>query len=352
MKTIEETLSRIQPLDQKAMERAKKRQDLLTKPAGSLGCLETLSVQLAGIRGGFFPPGSKKVIVVMAADHGVTAEGVSAFPSEVTAQMVLNFVNKGAAVNVLARLNGVEVKIVDIGIANEMNSPLIKKAKIRYGTANMVETAAMTREEACRALKAGITVAAEEYKAGALVLGTGEMGIGNSTASSAVAAALTGEAPSRLTGRGTGLDDRGLNRKIAVLEKALALHQPDPKDPLEVLSKVGGLELGGLAGLILGAAAHRLPVIIDGFISTAAALIAVSLCPTVKAYLIPSHLSREPGHSFLLKYMDLKPYLHLDMCLGEGTGAALAMNLVESAARILLEMATFEEARISNKGGK
>ncbi|HHX88127.1 MAG TPA: nicotinate-nucleotide--dimethylbenzimidazole phosphoribosyltransferase [Firmicutes bacterium] len=349
MKIIKETIFRIKPLNQKAMERARQRQDLLTKPSGSLGRLEELSVQLAGIRGDFFPPDSKKVIVAMAADHGVTAEGVSAFPREVTAQMVLNFVNNGAGVNVLARLSGAEVKVVDIGVDSEIDSPLVKKAKIRYGTANMCEEKAMSREEACRAVAVGISTAEEESEAGALVLATGEMGIGNSTASSAVAAALTGRPPSMLAGRGTGLDDQGLKRKIEVLERALALHRPEPEDPLDVLSKVGGLELGGLAGLILGAAACRRPVIIDGFISTAAALLAVSLCPTAKSYLIPSHLSREPGHGFLLSFMHLQPYLHLNMCLGEGTGAALAMNLVEAASRIMLEMATFEGAGISNK---
>lgn len=351
MKIIKETISRIKPLNEKAMEQARQRQDLLTKPSGSLGRLEELSVQLAGIREDFFPPDSKKVIVAMAADHGVTAEGVSAFPREVTAQMVLNFIHNGAGVNVLARLNGAEVKVVDIGIDGEVDSPLVKKAKVRYGTANMCLGKAMSREEACRAVAVGISVAEEEIEAGTLVLGTGEMGIGNSTASSAVATALTGRPPSMLAGRGTGLDDQGLERKINVLERALALHRPDPRDPLDVLSKVGGLELGGLAGLILGAAAHRRPVIIDGFISTAAALLAVSLCPTVRSYLIPSHLSREPGHGFLLDFMQLQPYLHLNMCLGEGTGAALAMSLVEAASRIMLEMATFEGAGISNKEG-
>ena len=213
----------------------------------------------------------------------------------------------------------------------------------------MGEKEAMSREEAGRAVEVGIALAEEEWAAGTRVLGTGEMGIGNTTASSAVAAALIGRPPSLLTGRGTGLDDRGLEHKIKVLEKVLALHRPDPGDPLDVLAKVGGLELGGLAGLILGAASRRLPVVIDGFISTTAALLAVRLCPAAKSYLVPSHLSREPGHRLLLEHMGLQPYLHLEMGLGEGTGTALAMNLVEAAARIVIEMATFSEAGVSNK---
>lgn len=348
-KRLAETLSRIKAPHIAAMQAMCRRLDSLTKPPGSLGRLEDLAVQLAGIRGESFPVNTRKKIVVMAADHGITAEGVSAFPREVTVQMVANFARGGAGINVLTRLSGAEVRVVDIGVASAVAVPGVTGAKVRAGTANFAREKAMSREEALQALITGIDIAAEEVSAGTAVLGTGEMGIGNTTASSAVAAALTGYSPQRLVGPGTGMDEQGVALKAAVVERALALHQPQADQPLEVLSCVGGLEIAGLAGLIIGAAASSCPVVIDGFISTVAALVAVRFSAAVLPYIIPSHLSREPGHALLLEHLELKPYLHLNMRLGEGTGAALAMHLVEAAARIPVEMATFDEAGVSNK---
>lgn len=346
---MEETLAGIGSLDLEAMQKVQERLDSLTKPPGSLGRLEELAVQLAGITGQSFPVGSRKKVVVMAADHGVVDEGISAYPREVTAQMVANFVRGGAGINVLAKLAGAGVRVVDIGVAGEIDVPGVTRAKVRSGTANFTRERAMSRQEAEKAIAIGISLAEEEVAAGVKLLATGEMGIGNTTASSAVMAALTGYPPPAVVGRGTGLDEKGVAHKAAVVEKALALHNPDPKDPVDVLSKVGGLEIGGLAGLVLGAASLRCPVIIDGFISTVAALVAVRLNPQVLNFLIPSHLSQEPGHDLLLEYMELKPYLQMNMRLGEGTGAALAMHLVEASARILKEMATFDEAGVSGK---
>lgn len=346
---LEKALTRIKPPDTAAMDAVRRRLDTLTKPPGSLGRLEELAIQLAGIRGNSFPVNSVKKIVVMAADHGITEEGVSAYPREVTAQMVANFVSGGAAINVLSRLSGAGVRVVDIGVASAITAPGVTAAKVRPGTANFARQEAMSRAEALQALATGLAIAEEEVSAGTGLLGTGEMGIGNTTASSAVMAALTGYSPRSVVGPGTGLDDRGVEQKAAVVERALAYHRLQSGEPLEVLARVGGLEIAGLAGLIIGGAACRCPVIIDGFISTVAALAAVRISPAVLPYIIPSHLSREPGHALLLEHLELKPYLHLHMRLGEGTGAALAFNLVEASARILAEMATFAEAGVSNK---
>ncbi len=346
---IKSTISRIKPLDREAMEKVRQRQDLLTKPRGSLGRLEELGAQLAGITGDSFPPGVKKKVILFAADHGVVDEGVSAYPREVTVQMVANIVNGGAAINVLSRQAGAQVRVIDIGVCSEMELDGLTRAKVRPGTGNFSREEAMTRREAEEALLVGISVAEEEVAGGTGLLATGEMGIGNTTASSAVMAALTGYDPTLVVGRGTGLDDAQLENKARIVERALALHRPDPADPLDVLSKVGGLEIAGLAGLILGAASLRCPVIIDGFISTAASLLAVKMSPLAAGYLIPSHLSQESGHALLLNHMGFNPYINLEMRLGEGTGAVLAMHLVEAAARILREMATFDEAGVSNK---
>ena len=330
------------------MEKVRQRQDMLTKPLGSLGRLEALSVQLAGITGGSFPPGAKKKVVLFAADHGVVSEGVSAYPQEVTVQMVANIVNGGAAINVLSRQAGAASgDRYRCGRSPDIDG--VTAAKVRPGTGNFSREEAMTRREAEEALLVGISAAEEEVASGTGLLATGEMGIGNTTASSAVMAALTGYDPALVVGRGTGLDDAQLENKVRIVERALALHKPDPADPVSVLSKVGGLEIAGLAGLILGAASLRCPVVIDGFISTVASLLAVKMNPLAAGYLIPSHLSQESGHALLLNYMDLKPYFNLEMRLGEGTGAVLAMHLVEAAARILQEMSTFDEAGVSNK---
>jgi nicotinate-nucleotide--dimethylbenzimidazole phosphoribosyltransferase len=350
VKTLDQVLQKIKPLDEKAMAAARARQDTLTKPLGSLGRLEELSIKLAGIRGEPIPKLHYKTIVTMAADHGVVAEGVSAYPQAVTPQMVLNFLRGGAGINVLARHVGASQIVVDIGVASDIepHKALVSR-KIGYGTQNMARGPAMTREQAIESIKVGLEIVEKEAKKGLDIVGTGDMGIGNTTASSAITAVITGERIARVTGRGTGIDDRQLAHKVEVIERALRVNEPNPDDPLDVLSKVGGFEIGGICGVILGATAHRIPVVIDGFISGAAALIAVGLSPRVKDYLIASHCSVEIGHKAILKHLGLKPILDLELRLGEGTGAALAMSLVEGAAKILAEMATFGEAGVSEK---
>ena len=350
MNKINNTIAGIKPLDAKAMEEAKIRQDNLTKPRGSLGQLESLSIQVAGIKRSPRPQMIHKVIFALAGDHGVTKEGVSAYPSEVTPQMVCNFLRGGAAVNVLARQVRARVIVADLGIASVLQRhPKLKDKKVGLGTHNMVEGPAMSREEAIHSIEAGMELVEEELSEGIDILGTGDMGIGNTTPSSAITAVLTGVDVAMVTGRGTGIDEEGWKRKIKVIQKALEINRPDPKDPVDVLSKVGGFEIGGIAGLILAGARYRIPVVIDGFISGAAALIATSLSPEVKPYLIASHQSVEQGHKIILEHLGLKPLLNLDLRLGEGTGAALGMCLVEAAVRILDEMATFAEARVSEK---
>ena len=347
---LENITAKIQGLDEAAMAAAKVRQDTLTKPPGSLGRLEELSVQLAGITGKDIPTIKDKVIITMAGDHGVVAEGVSAFPQEVTPQMVLNFLHGGAAINVLARHVGARITIVDMGIAADMEAhPSLIVKKIAHGTANMTAGPAMTREQAEQAILAGVEVVEAEIAKGLDIVGMGDMGIGNTTPSAAIAAALTGIEPARLTGRGTGVDDEGLKRKIDAIERALAVNKPDPKDGLDVLAKVGGFELGGLVGVILGAAANRKPVMVDGFISTAAAMIAVTIAPAVRPYLISAHRSQEYGHSQMVEWLGLKPLVDFDLRLGEGTGAALGISIAEAACKILAEMATFAEAGVSDK---
>jgi nicotinate-nucleotide--dimethylbenzimidazole phosphoribosyltransferase len=332
------------------MAAARARQNMLTKPAGSLGRLEELSIQLAGILGREIPVIKDKVIITMAGDHGVVAEGVSAFPQEVTPQMVLNFLHGGAAINVLARHVGARITIVDMGVAADMEPhPSLVIKKIAHGTANMTVGPAMTREQAGQAVLAGVEVVEAEIARGLDIVGTGDMGIGNTTPSAAIAAALTGIEPAKLAGRGTGVDDEGLKRKVDAIERALAINNPDPEDGLDVLAKVGGFEIGGLAGVILGAAANHKPVMVDGFISTAAAMIAVTIAPAVRPYLISAHRSQEYGHSQMVAWLGLKPLVDLDFRLGEGTGAALGISFAEAACKILAEMATFSEAGVSDK---
>jgi nicotinate-nucleotide--dimethylbenzimidazole phosphoribosyltransferase len=344
---LQQIIHQIKPLDAKAMRLAQARQDTLTKPQGSLGRLEELSIQVAGIQGRARPIIEDKVIVTMAADHGVTEDGVSLYPQEVTAQMVHNFLRGGAGINVLARHVDVRVVVVDMGVAGELEPhPCLVVKKIAYGTRNMVRGPAMEREQALRALEAGIEVVEEELAKGMDVLGTGDMGIGNTTASSAIVAAITGAPVAQVTGRGTGVNDERLRHKIEVIERALEVNQPDPADPVDVLARVGGFEIGGLAGAILGAAAHRVPVVLDGFIAGAAGLIAIGLVPQVREYLIAAHRSVEVGHSLVLEHLGLKPLLDLDLRLGEGAGAALGISLVEAGVKILNEMATFAEAGV------
>jgi nicotinate-nucleotide--dimethylbenzimidazole phosphoribosyltransferase len=345
---LEETVSAIPAPDARAAEEARKRQELLTKPRGALGRLEALSVQLAGIAGTPRPRIGPKAVAVMVGDHGVTAEGVSAYPSEVTPQMVLNFLRGGAAINVLARHAGARVVVVDVGVAADLpDHPGLQKRKVAGGTRNFAKEPAMARDEARRAVEVGIEIVEEEFRRGLGLLGTGDMGIGNTTPSAALASVFTGRTVAEVAGRGTGIDDAMLRRKIGVIEGALKLHRPDPGDPLDALAKIGGLEIGAIAGLILGAARRRVPVLVDGFISGASALVAAGLAPRAKEYMLASHCSVEPGHRVLLDHLGLKPLLDFDMRLGEGTGAALAMFVVEAAAKILDEMATFQDADVS-----
>jgi len=347
---LETLLTQIRPLDQSAMEAARLRQDTLTKPPGSLGRLEQLSIQVAGIKADPVPFIEKKVVLVMAGDHGVVQEGVSAYPQAVTAQMVANFLNGGAAINVLARHTGAKVIVVDMGIAVDLEPhPDLILHKMAYGTANIAQGPAMSHAQAVECLLAGAEICLKQIEGGMDILATGEMGIGNTTPSAAIAAVFTGQPIEAIAGRGTGLDDRGLQQKVAIIRKCLEINQPDPANGLDLLEKVGGFEIGGLAGAMLAASASRRPIVIDGYISTAAAMIAVSLAPEVREYLIAAHTSMERGHHLVMEWLQLEPLLDLQMRLGEGTGAVLAMSLVEAACKLLAEMATFVEAGVSGK---
>jgi nicotinate-nucleotide--dimethylbenzimidazole phosphoribosyltransferase len=347
---LETLIEQIQPLDNEAMQQARLRQDDLTKPRGSLGRLEEISILVAGMTGRPFPSLENKVIATMAGDHGVVQEGVSAYPSDVTYQMVLNFLHGGAAINVFANHINARVVIADLGVAEEFEDlPGLTRRKIAPGTGNIAREPAMSPEQALEALQAGVEIAAAEHQRGMDILATGEMGIGNTTPSAAIACVLTGRDPEIIVGRGTGVDDQGLARKVTAVRQALQSNQPNPEDSLDILSKVGGFEIGGLTGAVLYAAANRIPVVIDGFISTAAAMLAVQLSPNVRHYLISAHRSQERGHQLMLDWLELNPLLQLGMRLGEGTGAALAVSLVEAACKILSEMATFSEAGVTDK---
>ena len=347
---LSNTIEMIKPVDERAMAEARARQNQLTKPRGSLGRLEELSIQLAGIQGRPIPQIRQKAIITMAGDHGVVAEKVGNWPQEVTAQMVYNFLSGGAGINVIARQVGARVVVVDMGVATELKpSPELLSRKLAPGTQNMARGPAMTEEQAVRSIETGIDIVATEVAKGLDIVGTGDMGIGNTTPSAAICSVITGKPVAEVTGRGTGLTDEQLAHKVKVVEQAIRLNCPDPKQPLDVLTKVGGFEIGGLAGVMLGAAAHRIPVVIDGFISGAAALMATALVPHLKDYLLAAHLSAEVGHRAMLDYMGLKPLLNLEMRLGEGTGAALGIFLAETSARVLAEMSTFAEAGVSDK---
>jgi nicotinate-nucleotide--dimethylbenzimidazole phosphoribosyltransferase len=333
------------PIAGAALE-AQRHLDALTKPPGSLGRLEELAVRLVALTGRA-PRVAAPVIFTFAADHGVVAEGVSAYPQSVTAQMVENFLRGGAAVNVLARQAGARVVVADLGVATPLGAPAgLVVRRIAAGTANMAVGPAMTREQALDAIAAGSTLAEEAIATGADLLGTGEMGIGNTTAASAITAAITGAPADLVTGRGTGVDEAGHARKVAVVRRALEVNTPDAGDGLDVLAKVGGFEIAGLIGVILAGAAHRVPVALDGFIAGAAALVAVTLAPDARHALFASHRSAEPGHALALRHLGLEPYLALDMRLGEGTGAALFVPLARAAASIYTEMATFKSAGV------
>ena len=349
---LSQLLAQIKPLDPEWLTRAQARLDSLTKPPGSLGRLEELSARYVAIREEIFPRLELKRVVVFAGDHGVVAEGVSAYPQEVTHQMVLNFLQGGAGINVLARHAGARVEVVDIGVNHDFEPglPLVAR-KVAHGTRNLAREPAMTREEALRAVWVGVERAQEAVDDGVDVLAAGDMGIGNTTPAAALGVVFTGRPAGAMTGRGTGIDDAALNHKVAIINRALALHKPTADDPIGVLAAVGGLEIAGIAGLILGAAAARRPVLLDGFIATAGALVAVRLAPATLDYLIAAHRSAESGHQIMLDYLKLNPLLNLKMRLGEGTGAALGMGLLEAGVRIYREMATFEEASVAQKQG-
>ena len=326
---------------------AQARLDSLTKPVGSLGRLEDVAVRYLGMIGNVSPPPLTPVVFTLAADHGVAAEGVSAYPQSVTAQMVKNFIHGGAGVNVLARHAGASLRLVDVGVAEDLGPyDGLLSHKIAYGTRNFLREPAMSTEQALQSIQIGMDLAKATCADGKNLIAVGEMGIGNTTASAAVVSVLTGQRVEEVTGRGTGVDDPNLKRKIVLIERALHLHHPSPADAIDVLAKVGGFEIGGMAGLMLGAASCHVPVVLDGFITGASALIAVALEPRCREYLIASHLSQESGHRVVLDHLGLEPLLDLRMRLGEGTGACLAVTLIHAALKIYREMATFQEARV------
>lgn len=339
----------IQPVNFHAGEQARRYLNTLTKPPGSLGALETLAIQLSAITGELKPSVMPSAVIVFAADHGVAVEGVSAFPQTVTAQMAANFAQGGAAVNVFARQVGARLEIVDVGVIGDERIPGVINAKVRRGTANMLEADAMLPEQALAAIDAGVQAVERAIQAGAKCLMVGEMGIANTTASSAMLAVLTGEPVASLVGAGTGIDQQQLSHKVTVIERAIAARNADPEDPLAVLAKLGGLEIAAMTGAYLATAKQCLPAIVDGFIATVAALIACRLCPAVRGYLIFGHRSQEPGHEVALRALDAKPLLDLGMRLGEGSGAVLAYPLLQAAAAMMAEMATFDSAGISDK---
>jgi nicotinate-nucleotide--dimethylbenzimidazole phosphoribosyltransferase len=348
--TLQDALARIRPVDPGRLAAVQARLDGQTKPAGSLGRLEEFARRYVAITGR--ETIRNKAVFTFAGDHGVTAEGVSAFPREVTPQMVLNFLAGGAAINALARHAGAEVVVVDMGVDFQFAPhPGLLDRKIAPGTANLARGPAMSRAQAMLALEAGIGIAADCAARDIDLVGTGDMGIGNTTPSAAIAAVFTGLPVERVTHRGTGIDDAGLVRKLAAIAHGLQINAPDPQDPVDVLAKVGGFEIGGIAGLVLGCAAVGLPVVVDGFISTAGALVASELHPHVRDYIFAAHRSVEIGHSAMLERIGQRPILDLDLRLGEGTGGALAMSLIEAALRGLREIATFEAAGVSRGSG-
>lgn len=355
MVPLAEILAEIKPVEQEWIQRAQQRTAQLVMPTRALGRLHEISERICGIRQTLEPAVSQKAILVMAGDHGVVEEGVSAYPQEVTPAMVRTFLAGGAGINAISRQVGADVWVLDIGIIPDLHAAGLKGAerllveKVGNGTANFAKGPAMSRQQAEKTLLIGFDQASKLIEQGADILGAGDMGIGNTTPSAAVGALLTGASLTKMVGRGTGVDDAGLARKREVIRRGLEINHPDPADGLDVLAKVGGFEIGGIAGLILAGAFHRRAVVIDGFISTAGALIADALCPSIKDYLFAGHCSEEPGHRIMLKHLGLDPILDLGMRLGEGTGAALAMGVMESAVRMFREVLTFEEAGVANK---
>ncbi|MFI7282281.1 nicotinate-nucleotide--dimethylbenzimidazole phosphoribosyltransferase [Micromonospora chersina] len=355
---LESTVAAIRPLDEAAMAAARELQGRLTKPAGSLGALEPLSVRLAGLAGTCPPPlPEPAAVAIFAGDHGVHAQGVTPWPQEVTAQMIANFVAGGAVVNAFARQAGASVTVVDVGVATPLpveptadpSGPRLVAANVRPGTRDLTVTAALTRDEARAAVETGIRIAGELVDAGAGILLTGDMGIGNTTPAAALIAAFTGVDPAAATGRGTGVDDETYARKVGVVRAALDRHTPDPADPLGVLAAVGGLEHAALAGLVLGAAARRVPVLLDGVIAVSAALAAAAFAPDAVGAMVAGHRSAEPGATAALRHLGLDPLIDLGLRLGEGTGALLALPVVTGAVRVLHEVATFDSAGVAEK---
>jgi len=344
---LQELCAAIGPANREVFRQARARLDNLTKPRGSLGRLETLAAQTCAIRGSLQATVNRKIILTFAGDHGVVAEGISAFPQEVTPQMVLNFLGGGAGVNVLARHVGAEVRVVDVGVASPVDGPGLIRRRVAAGTANMARGPAMTREQALAAIGVGMDVAREAIADGADILGTGDMGIGNTTPSAALFAVLLPAGVAEVTGRGTGIDDATLRHKIAVIEQSLAVNRQRLTSPLDILAAVGGLEIAAICGVILEAARSRIPVVVDGFISSAGALVALKLAPLALECCFFSHMSAEQGHEIFFRKTGISPLLNLDLRLGEGTGAALSMGLVEAGLKIMNEMATFGEAGVS-----
>ncbi|GLY01414.1 nicotinate-nucleotide--dimethylbenzimidazole phosphoribosyltransferase [Actinoplanes sp. NBRC 101535] len=351
MTSLETTLAAIRPADERAVAAARDLQARLTKPAGSLGALEELSVRLAGLAGVCPPPlPTPATVAVFAGDHGVHAQGVSPWPQEVTAQMVANFVAGGAVVNAFARQNGADVMVIDVGVAIPLHGgATLLDANVRRGTRDMTVEPALTREEALAAVEIGVQVAGTLVAQGAKALLTGDMGIANTTPAAALIAVFTGTSAGAATGRGTGIDDETLARKIAIVDAALERHRPDPADPLGALASVGGLEHAALTGFILGAAANRVPVIIDGVIAASAAVVAAAFAPDAVAAMVAGHRSAEPGAGVALAHLGLEPLLDLGMRLGEGSGAVLALPIVAAAVRVMHEVATFDAAGVSEK---
>ena len=349
MTALKEALVSIADVDARLLEKAQERLDSLTKPRGSLGRLEEFARRIVAMTGDLRPEIKRKTIFTFASDHGVAEEGVSAFPKEVTRQMVFNFLRGGAGINVLARHVGAEVVVVDIGVDYDFGDVRgLLNRKVVRGSANMRKGPAMTRDEAVRCIEVGMGLA-EEYSSEGAIFGTGDMGIANTTPSSAVAAAFTGADPEEVTGRGTGIGDTAYRHKVEVIRDALRVNSPDPSDPIDVVSKVGGPEIAGIAGLLIGAASKRIPAVVDGFISTAGALVACGLDPKVRNYIFASHNSVEKGHRVMLESLGLKPIVDLGLRLGEGTGSALAISLIEAGLKVYNEMATFGEAGVSEE---
>lgn len=355
IKNLQDVLDSIQPIDESMVEQAKEHTAKLAVPPRALGRLHDIGEKLCGIMRTQDPDVASKAVIVMAGDHGIVDEGVSAFPQEVTGEMVKNFLAGGAGINCLCRHVGAKVIVVDIGMKVDPTSLGLETSdiffshKIAPGTENFAKGPAMTKEQAEKAILCGFERASALINEGVQVLGTGDMGIGNTTPSAAIGAVLTGAGLDDMTGRGTGVDDQGLKRKKSAIQKGIDVNQPNPKDGLDVLAKVGGYEIAGIAGIVLAAAYHKKPVVIDGFISTAGALIAQALCPLAGQYMFAGHCSEEPGHKLMLDHLGLKPILDLGLRLGEGTGGALAMNILEASVKVFKEVLTFEQAGVTNK---